>query len=313
MTSFDAVLCPGQGAQKPGMGQAIAETFPEAKAVFEQADEILGFELTKVIWEGSQDEVNRTDICQPGIYVVGAAALAVAEARGLLEKSSLKFAAGLSLGEYTALYFAGALTFEDGLRLVRERGVAMQDASDAEPSGMASILRLPREKLEACCEQAKDLGVIQLANFLSPDQIVISGAIPALDRAVELAQEAGARRVTRLGVAGAFHSELMRPAATRLIDALERVEIREPAIPVVTNVTGQPLTDPAAIRRALADQVVSPVLWADSMKTMADAGAATFAEPGPGRVLAGLMRKNAKGATVVGFDEPAEFDAPEGS
>jgi [acyl-carrier-protein] S-malonyltransferase len=312
MTRFDAVLCPGQGAQKPGMGRAAAEAFPEARAVHEAADEVLGFELTKVLWEGSAEEVNRTDICQPGIYVVGAAALAVAEARGLLDRKSLRFAAGLSLGEYTALHFAGALGFEDGLELVRERGLAMQAASDAEPSGMASIMRLPLEQVERCCAEAAGLGVIQVANLLSPEQIVISGAVPALERAVELCQEAGARRVTRLGVAGAFHSELMRPAADRLVDALERVEIREPSIPVVTNVSGTALTRTDEIRDALAAQVVNPVLGEKSMRTILDAGATTFAEPGPGRVLSGLMRKIERSATVVGFDDPADFASGNG-
>jgi [acyl-carrier-protein] S-malonyltransferase len=265
-----------------------------------------------VLWEGTVEEVNRTDICQPGIYVVGAAALAVAEARGLLDRPSVRFAAGLSLGEYTALHFADALTFEDGLKLVRERGLAMQAASDAESSGMASIMRLPREEIERCCEQAASLGVIQVANLLSPEQIVISGAVPALQRAAELCQEAGARRVTTLGVAGAFHSELMRPAADRLIDALERVEIREPSIPVVANVTATPLTRPDEIRDALAAQVVSPVLWEKSMRTILEADANTFAEPGPGRVLSGLMRKIERSATVVGFDEPADFGSGTG-
>jgi [acyl-carrier-protein] S-malonyltransferase len=311
MTMFDAVLCPGQGAQKPGMGRELAEAYPEARAVYERADEILDLDLSRIIWTGTVEEVNRTDICQPGIYVVGAAALAVMDVRGLLDRSAIRHAAGLSLGEYTALFFAGALSFADGLTLVRERGLAMQDASDAEPSGMASIMRLDLETIEACCAKAGDLGVIQVANLLGPEQIVISGAIPALERAIELCQEAGARRVTTLGVAGAFHSEMMRPAADRLVRALDAVDIREPSIPVVANVTGRPVRDPDEIRAALAAQIVSPVLWAASMRTMLDAGATTFAEPGPGRVLGGLMRKIRREAIVAGYDTAADFQGEE--
>jgi [acyl-carrier-protein] S-malonyltransferase len=309
---IDAILCPGQGAQTPGMGLALAEAFPEARAIYRKADEVLGFELSKTLWEGGKKEVNRTDICQPGIYVVGVAALAVMTSRGLLDRETVSCAAGLSLGEYTALQFAGALSFEDGLRLVRRRGVLMQEASDAEPSGMASILKLDADTAERCCAQARDLGVIQVANLLSPIQVVISGAIPALEKAVELCKEAGARRATMLGVAGAFHSELMRPAADRLVEALEAVEIREPELPVFSNVTGTALRRPAEIRAALADQVVSPVLWERSLQGMRAAGAEVFAEPGPGRVLAGIFRKVDDEARVIGFDEPEDFQPREG-
>ena len=304
----DVILCPGQGAQSPGMGRALAEAHPVAREVFARADEILGVPLSQTIWEGSAEAVDRTDVCQPGIYTVGVAALAVARETGALDVGAARWAAGLSLGEYTALHVAGALDFADGLRLVRRRGELMQEASDAAPSGMASVLGLDRDALERCCAEARDLGVIQVANLNAPGQIAISGALGALERASELAKAAGARRVVRLAVAGAFHSELMRPAADRLAEELANIEIRPPHIPVVSNVTARPIDDPAEIRRALAAQVVSPVRWADSIAWLVAAGAASWAEIGPGRVLAGLMRRNAPDTTVLGFDEPADFE-----
>ncbi len=306
-----ALLMPGQGAQEVGMGKDFAAASVAARRVFERADEALGMPLSRLCFEGPLAELTATDVAQPAIYVTSLAALAaLEEAAGAKLRPAL--AAGLSLGEYTALAAAGTLGFEDGLRLVRQRGLAMQRASAALPSGMSSVLGLERGPCEAACAQAaaQTGRICQVANLNSPGQIVVSGETAALDAFEPLAKAAGARRVVRLNVAGAFHSEVMRPAARELERALAGVEFRRPSCPVWQNATAQPAVAPAVLREHLAAQLCAPVRWEESFRGMAAAApAAGFLEPAPGRVLAGLARKIAPAARVASLHAAAALPA----
>jgi [acyl-carrier-protein] S-malonyltransferase len=307
-----AALFPGQGAQFPGMGKELAARFPESRALFEKADAVLGFPLARTLFEGSEDEVGRTDVCQPGIFLVSAATMAALAARGRARRGDFACAAGLSLGEYTALWFAGALTFEDGLRLTRARGRAMQDASDAVPSGMAAVLGLEPGKCEEACRRAAAAGPVVVANLNSPGQVVLSGAKAALEKASEECKALGAKRVLPLKVAGAFHSPVMEPAAARLREELARTPFADPAIPVYANCSAAPVRSAAEVKDALGRQVTSPVLFQRTLEAMAAAGVDAAVEPAPGRVLAGFAKKAAPSIVVEGFD-PADAVAGPGA
>lgn len=302
------LLLPGQGAQFVGMGADFQKRSSAAAEVFERADRTLNLPLSHLCFEGPLEELTKTDIAQPAIYTCSLAALAAFEEQ-LQAALEPVMAAGLSLGEYTALTAAKALNFEDGLRLVRLRGQAMQDASEAKPSGMSSVMGLEREPLEKLCsEVAARTGLIcQVANLNSPGQIVVSGETAALDELEPKAREAGAKRAMRLNVAGAFHSEVMRPAAERLETALAAVDFQEPLCPIWQNATGQPETRPEALKTHLAAQLTAPVLWQDSFASMAqelDAAnpGLSFLEPAPGKVLAGLARKIHRPAKIQALD-----------
>lgn len=288
----EAILFPGQGAQFTGMGRDWCETFPRAREVFDEADEILGFSLTDAIWN-QEGEVNRTDIAQPGILTTSVAVMSVLRDQGL-ETSKAPLTAGLSLGEYTALWCAGSLDFPDALRLVRLRGEAMQAASEEIPSSMTSLMGASVEDAEALAELGSAHGICSVANLNAPGQVVLSGELAALDAVEAGAKERGIRRAVRLTVAGGFHSECMRPASKRLEAALADVEIRAPEIPFVTNVTGEPVSSPDKIRDHLAQQVCSPVLWEKSMRWAFAQGITRFLEPAPGTVLGGLLRRIGK-------------------
>jgi len=298
-------LCPGQGAQAVGMGAKWAQASPAAREVFDRADAVLGdrFDrpLSRVCWEGPDEVLNRTDVSQPALYVAG-----VASARALFGDAFAPVAAaGLSLGEYTALHLSGAFSFEDGLRLVALRGRAMQDAAEATPSGMVALIGAEEAQADAVCERAAKGEVLVPANFNAPGQIVLSGSSGACDRAVEVAGELGLR-ATRLSVAGAFHSPLMAPARDRLAAALRETAIAVPACPVLSNVTGKPHeADANSIRTRLAEQLMRPVRWSACASWLATefAGAA-FHETAPGKVLAGLMRRISRDTKVVSHDEP---------
>ena len=290
----EAILFPGQGAQFAGMGREWAEAEPTAAKVFRDADEILGFELSTACWEDG-DTVNRTDIAQPGILTTSVAILSCLKERGL-DPARAPLTAGLSLGEYTALWCAGALEFEDALRLVRLRGEAMQAASEEIKSSMTSLMGADLETAEALAEIGAEHGICSVANRNAPGQIVLSGELAALDAVEAAARDHGIKRAIRLTVAGGFHSECMRPAADQLERALAEVTVRPPTTPFVSNVTGGPLADPGRIREALAQQVCSSVLWEKSMRWALDQGIGEFLEPGPGSVLAGLMRRIARDA-----------------
>lgn len=307
----EAVLFPGQGAQFPGMGKDWFGAFPAAARVWEQAERVLGFPLREACWDRG-DEVNRTDIAQPGILTTSASIVAVLVERGL-DPSKAALTAGLSLGEYTALWFAGSLAFEDALRLVRLRGEAMQDASTKIQSSMTSLMGATVEQAEALAAVGRAKGICAVANLNAPGQIVLSGEIAALAAAEAAASAHGVKRALRLTVAGGFHSECMRPASERLERALREVKLAPPRIPFVSNVTATPLTDPDEIKACLARQVCASVLWERSMRHALAQGITAYLEPGPGTVLAGLMRRIAKetGASplVRGIEKPADLEA----
>jgi [acyl-carrier-protein] S-malonyltransferase len=285
-----AFLFPGQGAQAVGMGQKLAESLPAAKKLFDEANAILGFDLAEICFRGPAERLNATDISQPAIFVTSLAALEQLRKDEPDTEKEVAGAAGLSLGEYTALVYAGAMSFADGLRVVQRRGQAMQAASEASPSGMVSILGLEAPQIEELCNQARGQGVLQIANLLCPGNIVVSGSRGGCEAVTKLAEEKGARTVS-LAVAGAFHTPLMKPADETLAAALRDVVIQKPRVPVWSNVDAKPHTDPEEIRQLLIKQVLQPVLWELSMKNLLEAGFDRFYEIGPGRVLAGLLKR----------------------
>jgi [acyl-carrier-protein] S-malonyltransferase len=302
------MMFPGQGAQAVGMGLDFAERFPASREVFRQADDVLGFSLSEICFRGPEAELYRTEICQPGILVTSLAILAGLESDKRVDREEFGATAGLSLGEYTALVFAGALEFADAVRLVRQRGRYMQECSDREPSGMVSLLGGDEAAAKQVCAAASSHGIIGIANQNAPEQWVLSGAKAAVDEAARVAPTLGFRRAIPLKVSGAFHSELMREAATKLTADLRGVTIRRPRIGFLTNVTGAFVDDPEAIRRHLAAQVVSPVLWERCILEASRAGLTSFFEPGPGKVLSGLLRKIAPDAGSLACEKIADLE-----
>lgn len=286
-----AFLCPGQGAQAVGMAGALCQSLLAAHALFQKASAVLGYDLLDVCVNGPAERLNATDVSQPAIFVASLAALESLKAAEPDAANGVVATAGLSLGEYTALVFAGALSFEDGLAVVKARGEAMQAAAEATPSGMVAIIGLEVPDVESLVAAARSAGTLEIANYLCPGNTVISGSLPAIERIEQICAERGGIRATRLAVAGAFHTAIMKPADDRLAAALAQVELREPRIPVWSNVDARPHTDPAEIRKLLVQQVVSPVRWEETMRGLLAAGVERFYEIGPGRVLAGLMKR----------------------
>jgi [acyl-carrier-protein] S-malonyltransferase len=259
--------------------------------LFDRAAEILGYDLARLCFEGPAEQLDSTVHSQPALFVTSLAALEVLRAKSPDIVSECQAAAGLSLGEYTALVFAGVLEFEAGLRLVRQRGEAMQQAADAAAGGMLSVLGLDRDRVEAICNEARQDGVLQIANFLCPGNLAISGDRAACQRAAQLAEAAGAMKVVPLAVAGAFHTPLMQSAVGPLAAALAALPLARPRLPVVSNVDAEPHNDPEEVRSLLPRQIVSPVRWEDTMRRLLSDGCDRFYEVGPGRVMRGLLKR----------------------
>ena len=295
-----AFVFPGQGAQYAGMGAELARAYPEARTVFERADAILGMSLSALCWEGPDERLKETEVTQPAILTTSIAALAILQTRGL----RCSMTAGLSLGEYTALVAAAAMRLEDALPLVRQRGRFMQEASSGRRTAMAAILGLDSGTVADICARAGAKGVLEPTNYNSPGQIVIAGDHAAVQEGIVLAKAAGAKRAVLLPVSAPFHTSLMEPAAERLAPLLARLPLREPEVPVVSNVTAQPTQSPEEIRRLLIAQVLSPVRWEESVRAMSDMGAQTFVEIGPGSTLSGLIRKTVPHARVLRVEDP---------
>jgi [acyl-carrier-protein] S-malonyltransferase len=291
-----AFVFAGQGDQVVGMGKALCASSPGARALFDRASAILGFDLAKVCFEGPAEQLTRTDVCQPALLVH---AYAAAQDWAAKHGAAPAAVAGLSLGEYTAEVFAGALAFEEGVRLVRLRGQFMQEACDKTPSGMVAVLGLDRAKVKEAADWARRFGIVGVANCNAPGQTILSGAKEPLAKAADRAKELGAKRCLPLNVAGAYHSDVMKPAQEKLQAELAKAEFSKPRMPVVCNATGTATSDPEELRRNLATQVVSSVLWEDCVRTMQSMGVTTYVEFGPKQTLAGLIGKIHPGAEAT--------------
>ena len=289
-----ALLFPGQGAQSVGMLGEWSQGHAACGELFAMAADILGYDLAAVCRSGPPEKLNTTAVSQPALLVTSLAALKVLESRDDSPLSNVRMAAGLSLGEYTALVYAGSLSAEDAIRVVAERGRAMQDCAEATPGGMVAVLGMEREAVAELCDVCRDGDVLEVANVLCPGNVVASGDNAACDRLEAAAAEAGAMRCVRLEVAGAFHTSRMQPAVERLAAALDSVKIHPPRLPVVSNVDARPHDDPAEIRQLLARQVCGVVEWNSSMDFMLAEGVDSFWEVGPGRVLRGLLKRIAR-------------------
>lgn len=279
-----AYVFPGQGAQFVGMGQDLYNLNEETKALFEKANDILGFRITDIMFSGTDEDLKQTNVTQPAIFLHS-----VILAKALGESFQPAMVAGHSLGEFSALVSAGALSFEDGLKLVSQRANAMQKACEAQPSTMAAILGLDDETVERVCAQVEE--VVVAANYNCPGQLVISGSIEGIDKACALLTEAGAKRALKLNVGGAFHSPLMEPAKVELQAAIEATEIKAPICPIYQNVDAKAYTDPAAIKANLIAQLTGAVRWTQTVQNILADGAEAFVEVGPGNVLQGLVKK----------------------
>jgi [acyl-carrier-protein] S-malonyltransferase len=285
-----AFLFPGQGAQSVGMARDLCASLPQARQLFDQASALLGYDLLDVCVNGPAERLNSTVVSQPALFTASLAALESLKQSNPQVGEECVAAAGLSLGEFTALTFAGALTFEEGLRLVQRRGESMQAAADLVPSGMVSALILEQAKVEELCAAARQNEILQIANFLCPGNCAVSGHRSACDRLEPLVTEAGGRAV-RLAVAGAFHTPLMKPAGEAMAKVFASVPLVPPRLPVWSNVTAQPHGGPEEIRTLLQRQITEPVRWEETMRQLLAAGCERFYEIGPGRVLAGLLKR----------------------
>lgn len=288
-----AYVFPGQGAQFVGMGKDLYDNNPEAKELFEKANEILGFRITDMMFEGTEDDLKQTKVTQPAIFLHS-----VLLAKSLGDEFKPDMVAGHSLGEFSALVAAGALSLEEGLKLVSKRAHAMQKACELRPSTMAAVLALPDDKVEALCAEIDD--IVAPANYNCPGQVVISGTMEGIDAACEKMLAAGAKRAMKLKVGGAFHSPLMQPAQEELAEAIAEAEFSTPVCPVYQNVDGKPHTDPEEIKANLIKQLTAPVRWTYDVEAMIADGADEFIELGPGAVLQGLVKKINRGVATSG-------------
>ncbi|HUM10728.1 MAG TPA: ACP S-malonyltransferase [Myxococcaceae bacterium] len=299
-----AFLFPGQGSQAVGMGKALAEAFPEARGVFQAADDALGESLSRLCFEGPESELVLTRNTQPAILATSIAAHAVWTARG----GAGALVAGHSLGEYSALVAAGALSLADAVRAVRARGTFMQEAVPAGTGAMAAVLGLDAEVVARVCAEAAEGQVVSPANYNSPEQTVIAGHAAAVERASAKLREAGAKRVVPLSVSAPFHCALMEPVKPRLAEVLARCTVSSPRVPVVSNVEAAPNADPARVVPLLLAQVSAPVRWVESIRALAAAGVTRVVELGPGRVLGGLVKRICKDIEVLNVEDPASLE-----
>ncbi len=303
-----AFVFPGQGAQTIGMGKALAEAYPAAKAIFDEVDEALGESLSQLIWEGDIETLTLTQNAPPALMATSLAAMRALEAEGLgIEKAA--FVAGHSLGEYSALAAAGAISVADTARLLRTRGRAMQSAVPVGEGAMAAILGLDLEAVRAVADEAAQGEVCQAANDNDPTQVVVSGAKAAVERAAEIAKEKGAKRAVMLPVSAPFHCALMQPAADAMAEALAGVEIKSPAVPLIANVRADAVTDPDEIRKLLVEQVTGSVRWRESVQAMAAKGVTEFWEIGAGKALSGMIRKIDRSLTSRQAGTPEDVQA----
>ena len=300
-----AIVFPGQGSQSPGMGKDLAEKFPVARHVFEEADDALGFAISRLCFEGPAEDLQLTENTQPAILTVSVAAFRAMMEAGI---SAPAFVAGHSLGEYSALVATGALSLSDAVRTVRARGRYMQEAVPVGTGAMAAVLGGELGAIQRICEEASEDQVCSVANFNSPNQVVIAGNTEAVDRAVERLSGV-AKKVVKLKVSAPFHCTLMKPAQERLAADLERLSFRESAMPVVTNVDARATTAPDELRDALVRQVSAPVRWVDSMQLLVEQSVGTFVEAGPGKVLSGLMRQINRGVKTLNVEDAASLAA----
>lgn len=302
-----AFLFPGQGAQFVGMGKDLAERYPQSAELFKRAGDIVGYDLSQVCFEGPEDKLNSTVVSQPAIFAVTAALLDLVKQNAPALVPDVT--AGLSMGEYSAVYAAGLISFEDGLKLVQKRGQAMQAAADASQGAMVSLLGLDEVKVVELCEEASQGELLVAVNFNCPGQIVVSGAVGACRRAEELAGKYGAIKAVPLSVAGAFHSEMMDPAADELSKALDACDIKSPAdVRVIANISGDYYTSADDIRQGLVKQLVRPILWQKCMEKLLADGVEDFYEIGPGRVLTGLMKRISRRTKVVNISSADSLD-----
>lgn len=303
-----AFTFPGQGSQSVGMGKVLADTYPEAKAVFEEVDDALGQKLSDIMWNGPEETLTLTANAQPALMAVSLATMRVLEAKGLDLKSSVAFVAGHSLGEYSALAAAGSIDVATTARLLRVRGDAMQNAVPVGAGAMAALLGLDFDLAAEIAEEAAQGEVCQAANDNAPGQVVVSGHLAAVERAVEIAKAKGARRAVMLPVSAPFHCSLMAPAADAMSVALANAEVNSPAVPLIANVLAEPITDPADIRARLVEQVTGTVRWRESVLWLAGQGVETFVEVGTGKVLTGMVRRINKESTGIAVNAPEDID-----
>jgi [acyl-carrier-protein] S-malonyltransferase len=303
----NAFVFPGQGSQSIGMGKALADQYPAAKAIFDEVDEALGEKLSDVIFTGPEDQLTLTTNTQPALMAVSLAALRALEAEGISVHQHAAFVAGHSLGEYSALAAASALTVTDAARLLRIRGNAMQKAVPVGEGAMAALLGLDFATAVAVAKEAAEGEVCEAANDNAPGQVVISGAKAAVTRAIDIAKAKGAKRAMLLNVSAPFHCELMQPAADAMAEALFTAAIAAPIVPIFTNVAAAPTTDPEVIRKQLVAQVTGTVRWRESVSAMAGAGVDKFVEVGAGKVLSGLIRRIAPAEGVIDYGKPSDI------
>lgn len=304
-----AFTFPGQGSQAVGMGKDLADSFAEARAVFDEVDEALGQKLSEIMWNGTAEELTLTANAQPALMAVSLAAMRAAEARGLNLAASVAYVAGHSLGEYSALAAAGTLSIGDAARLLRIRGTAMQQAVPVGEGAMAALLGLDYAEAAAVAAEAAQGEVCQAANDNAPGQVVVSGHTAAVERAIEIAKGRGARRAVLLPVSAPFHCALMQPAAEAMAAAFESVTFNVPAVPLVANVLASPTSDPDEIRRRLVEQVTGTVRWRESIEWMASAGVDTAYEIGTGKVLTGMVKRISKDMTGIAVNTPDDIAA----